>query len=118
MKVGIDLIEISRFEKIEKDKNKIQKIFTENEIKYFEKFKFKTCHIAGTFCAKESFVKALKIGFNKDLTPLDVEILHEEKGNPYINTSRERIKKLLNNKKVDVSISHSDTMSTAVCIIY
>lgn len=118
MKIGIDLIEISRFDNLANDRKKLEKIFTENEIGYFEKYKFKTCHIAGTFCAKEAFVKALKIGFGKNLTPIDIEVLHEESGNPYINTLKEKTKNVLNGKDVDISISHSDTMSTAICIIY
>ena len=118
MKVGIDIIEVSRFDEILQDKSKLEKIFTQKEIDYFDKFQFKSLHVAGTFSAKEAFVKALKVVFNKDLTPLDVEILHQENGSPYVNLNNEKIKKSLLNKNVDISISHSNTTATAICVIF
>ncbi|MBQ9793141.1 MAG: holo-ACP synthase [Clostridia bacterium] len=119
MNVGIDILEIERFVEIEKDETKLKKMFTENEISYFNKFQFKTSHIAGTFCAKEAFVKALKTGFTKDIALLDVEVLHQDNGVPYINLNNEKIKKLLpNTEKVDISISHNQTTATAICIIF
>lgn len=119
MKVGIDILEIERFCEIEKDEVKIKKMFTEKEIAYFNKFQHKLSHIAGTFCAKEAFVKALKTGFTKDISLLDVEILHKENGAPYINLNNEKIKNLLSsNTKVDISISHCQTTATAICIIF
>lgn len=119
MKVGVDILEISRFVNIEKDLNKLKKMFTATEIEYFNKFTDKISHIAGTFCAKEAFVKALKSGFNKDITPLDIEVLHYKNGSPYINLDNSKIKSILSSEnKVDISISHSDTMATATCIIF
>ena len=101
MKVGIDVLEIERFIEIEKDETKLKKMFTKNELDYFDKYQHKTCHIAGTFCAKEAFVKAIKTGFSKDVSILDVEVLHHES----------------EDTKIDLSISHSNTISTAICII-
>lgn len=118
MKVGIDILEIERFAEIEKDEAKLKKMFTENEIEYFNKYQHKTCHIAGTFCAKEAFVKAIKTGFTKDVSLLDVEVLHYENGAPYINLNNQRLNKFINkDAKIDLSISHSNTVSTAICII-
>lgn len=119
MNVGIDILEIERFTEIEKNETKLKKIFTENEISYFNKFQLKTSHIAGTFCAKEAFVKALKTGFTKDLSLLDVEVLHQENGVPYINLDKRKLKKFLPYiRKVDISISHNQTIATAICIIF
>ena len=119
MKVGIDILEIDRFIEIEKDEIKMNKMFTENEINYFNKFQHKTSHIAGTFCAKEAFVKALKTGFTKDIFIKDVEVLHTENGVPYINTKNDRVKKLLKEiENVDISISHNNSTATAICIIF
>ena len=118
MNVGIDIIEIDRFKFFEDDQARLAKHFTETEIAYFNKFTEKLSHISGCFCAKEAFVKALKIGFGKDLTPIDIEVLHDERGAVYINTDLPKIKKLLGTRKVDINISHSKTSSTAICIIY
>ncbi len=119
MRVGIDILENNRIINIYNDEKRMSKIFTVKEIAYFNKFSDKISHICGAFCAKEAFVKALKTGFTKELTPIDVEILHTESGIPYVNIDNLKIKKLINKEdKIDINISHSDTISTAICIIY
>lgn len=118
MQVGVDIIEIERLKELSLDDKKLKKLFTANEINYFNKFTKKEQHVAGFFCAKEAFSKALKCGFGKVLSPLDIEVLHEESGAPYINIINTKIKTKLNGKKIDVNISHSNTMATAVCIIF
>ena len=118
MKIGIDIIEISRFEELVNDENKLKKIFTLTEIKYNNKFSDRITHFSGNFCAKEAFVKALKTGFSNGITPKDVEILHTEKGVPYVNINNEKLKKIIkNDNNVDISISHSKIIATAICII-
>ena len=118
MKVGIDTIEIERFNDISLDENKLKKIFTENEIDYFKKFKEKLSHISGFFCAKEAFVKALGTGFCESVTPKDIEVLHFDSGKPYLNILSQAIKKDLEKKHIEISISHSKTVATAICIIF
>ena len=39
MKIGVDIIEIDRFENIASDINRLKTLFTEKEIKYFDKYK-------------------------------------------------------------------------------
>lgn len=117
MKVGIDIIEISRLEDICNNTNKLKRLFTQKEIAYFDKFSEKLSHIAGFFCVKEAFVKALGTGFCGDVFPLDFEVLHDENGKPYLNFLSQKLKDLTKNKKMDISISHSKTVSTAICIM-
>lgn len=117
MNIGIDIIKNERLKNISGDINKIKKIFTLREIDYFEKFSDKIPHIAGFFCAKEAVAKALKCGFGNVLSPIDVEILHEESGAPYV-FKNEKIKKLLKNRQIDISISNEKQNSIAVCIVY
>lgn len=116
MLVGIDIENVSRFLDYKEAKDKIDKIFTVKEQEYFAKFKNSAPHIAGTFCAKEAVSKALKVGFYNGLTPLDIEILHGIKGEPYVNIEG-KIEKLLKGRKVDISISHSKDSAIAICII-
>lgn len=118
LKVGIDIVEIDRFKFFEEDEQRLKKHFTQNEIMYFNKFTEKLSHISGCFCAKEAFVKALKLGFGTHLSPIDIEVLHDERGAVYINSSLPKVKNLLDGKKVEISISHSKTTSTAICIIF
>lgn len=115
--VGIDILEVKRLSKISADKNKLSKIFTQNEQEYFQKFSHKLPHIAGCFCAKEAVAKALKCGFGATLSPLDVEILHEKSGSPYVNTASLRLRPLLKGSKIELSISHTKNYATAICLI-
>ena len=72
--------------------------------------------LSGAFCAKEAVSKALKVGFYKSLSPLDIEILHGELGEAYI-VKNEKISKLLNDKEIDISISHTKNQAIAICVI-
>lgn len=114
--VGIDIERVDRFETM-LDTKKQAKIFTKSEQEYFDKFKFKLDHMAGCFCAKEAVSKALKVGFYTKITPLDIEILHNENGAPYVNTQNEKLSNLLKNRKIDISISHTLDLATAICIV-
>lgn len=118
MKVGIDIVDFERFEFFLEDEERLKKHFTKNEISYFNNFNEKLSHISGCFCAKEAFAKALKIGFGKQLSPIDIEVLHDKNGAVYINTNNLKIKNLLGEEKVEINISHSKTTSTAICIIF
>ncbi len=118
MKVGIDIIEIDRFNKIANDFNKLKHIFTENEINYFFNYNNALQHIAGNFSAKEAVSKALKTGFSYGISVLDIEILHDNKV-PKVNL-KGRAKDLFEKKgykNIDISISHNNAMATAICII-
>jgi holo-[acyl-carrier protein] synthase len=115
--IGVDIAEVNRFDRLSQDVPKMSKIFTLNEIKYFEKFAEKSTHIAGAFCAKEAVVKALKLGFGDKLSPKDVEILHEDSGAPFVSTNNEKLQKQLSGRTLKISISHSKTQAIAVCIV-
>ena len=116
MKVGIDIEMIDRF-KVMLDEKKQKKIFTEREIAYFSKFEHKLDHIAGGFCAKEAVSKALKVGLYTKLNPIDIEILHDENGAPFVNVENDKLKALVGGRSLDVSISHTDSVATAICVV-
>lgn len=118
MKVGIDIIDVNRFERISGDDNLLSSLFTEKERAYFNKFAQRTIHIAGTFSAKEAVVKAFKTGFTVGIMPLDVEILHKD-GVPYVNLKNGAKRHYEDNgyKNIDISISHTNSIAQAICII-
>lgn len=109
--IGIDILEIERIKNIADDEKKLKKIFTKNEIKYFNNFENKYEHICGFFCAKEAVKKALDCP--KNLTFLDIEILHTKCGKPYVKLN----KKIDIKNQIKISISHSKTVATAVCLV-
>ena len=118
MKVGIDLIEIDRFKMLDYRKF-LGKYYTIGEIEYIltKKKKFET--LAGIYALKEAVLKAFKIGIGAGVSLKEVEIGHFE-NIPFV-VENEKIKELLKKEdlsKLDVSISHSDSHATAICIIY
>ncbi|MGN0748152.1 MAG: holo-ACP synthase [Christensenellales bacterium] len=112
MKIGIDTLEIER---INDDEKFLQKILTKNEIDYINNFKNKKERIAGFFCAKEAVFKALDM---ENLIHQEIEIRHKHNGRPYVQLSG-KTKEMFEKKyrEIDISISHSKTISTAVCIV-
>ena len=114
--LGIDIIEVERIEKNLQNPSFLQKILTEQEIKYVNQFKDKTSHIAGFFCAKEAVMKALEDC--KNIAFKDIEILHYESGKPYVKLYGNALKVFENKncKSIEISISQTKTVATAVCM--
>lgn len=116
MFVGIDIMESDRF--IDMDYDRLTKIFSAREIDYLRKKNMAAETIAGIFCAKEAFFKALGTG----LIPsniLALEVLHDQYGAPYYRFSPKLISehKILSTAEVKVSISNTKTTAVAMCII-
>lgn len=119
IKVGIDIIEIERLASIAESDVRMSSLFTEKEVRYFNKFKDRQTHVAGGFCAKEAVSKALKTGFNGKVLPLEVEILHEEGGAPYVvlKGGAKKVFEELGLTQIDISISHDKSKATAICVM-
>lgn len=120
VKTGTDIIEVERIkESIEKLEDKfLNRVFTENEIKYCEDKKItKYEHYAARFAAKEAIFKAisplLDNKFSIDWT--DIEILNDNQGRPYAVLSKENLK----NINIDISLSHIKeyALATAVAVL-
>ena len=114
---GTDIIEIDRIkESIEKQGIRfLEKIYTENEIRYCEKHKNnKYQHYAARFATKEALYKALSgIVPEEKLTWKSFEISNTESGKPKIEINEPNILSL------DISISHSKQYAVAtVTVLY
>ena len=119
MKVGIDILDAERMKNISKNTKHLAQVFTENEIKYFNQSKNYLPRLAGMYCAKEAFLKALGIGVRNGINFQEIEVGHEESGKPIFILS-DNIKDILKSLKitnVELSISHTDTLATAICIM-
>jgi holo-[acyl-carrier protein] synthase len=115
--LGIDLVEISRIkESIDHLGQKfIQRLFSEKEQEYCNKYKDSLPHYAARFAAKEALVKALGCGFGKDFAFLDCEVINDDSGKPHIHLS-DKANKKFNNPSFHLSLSHSQLFATAVVI--
>ncbi len=112
--IGVDIVDVKRVEKLVKNRKKesLKRVFSEEEIKYCEKFqKNKYLHYAGRFALKESFIKAAQ-----QIFPLkDIEIKNINKI-PKI-FGKGKVKEFLKDKEVYSSISHIENYAIAFCLI-
>lgn len=120
MLVGIDVLDVVRMEKFVQNEHFLEKYFTEYEIKYVNKNNRMTQSLAGLYCAKEAFLKALGIGIGGGIKLNEIEINHHDTGKPFVKVVSPKAQILLstmNVKEIDISISHTDEYCTAICII-
>lgn len=112
---GTDIIEIERIKESIEDLGEkfLNKIYTENEIKYCESKKnMKYQHYAARFAGKEAIFKAIsKILQDKySITWKDVEIINDKNGRPKIVFLNQKYKQI---QSIDISLSHCKKYATA-----
>lgn len=115
---GTDIIEVERIKKaIEKLGDKfLNDIYTKKEVEYCESKNTKKIeHYAARFAGKEAIFKAISPLLNNkyDLTWLDIEILNNEQGRPYVILNKEKIAKEI---EIDISLSHIKDYAIANCV--
>lgn len=117
MTVGIDTVEIERIKELINNKERfLERVFSEDEIKEFSLKNNKTEHIAASFATKEAFSKALGTGIS-GFKLSEVSLLHLENGKPYLKFSGNALS-IITEKGLsfDVSVTHTDSLATAVVI--
>ena len=116
--VGIDSVEISRVSKSIENERFINKVYGEREKAELEAKNFSAQSAAACFAAKEAFGKALGTGLiGFDLN--EVQVIHNERGKPLIIlTGRAKVLADKCNLDFDISITHTETVATAVVIAF
>ena len=125
VRCGIDIADVSRFEKIVKDGNTafINKCFTEDEISYCEASNNdlkKAERYAVRFAAKEAVGKALGTGLISDGVGMhDIEVVKDQKGAPGLKLTGGALKHAeeIGMRSVSVSLSHDGGMAAAYCVM-
>lgn len=102
MKIGTDIVKISRIEKSIKNEHFIENVFTPDEAEYCRNAE----NYAGLFAAKEAYLKAVGTGINCRLST--IEIAHDDKGKPFFK----------NISNSDLSISHDGDYAIAAVILW
>ena len=120
--IGIDIVDNSRIKKLllNKKLNFKNKIFTKKEITYCQKKSNIINCYSKRFSAKEAFVKALGTGFRKKITFLDIEVLNNHYGKPYLFINKKVINKIKTSfklKKFDIFLSVSDEKKYAIATV-
>lgn len=118
--IGTDIIEVVRIgEMIERHGELfLQRVFTEQEIRYCQKRKAAIQHYAGRWAAKEAVMKTLGTGFSKGVGFRDIEVDSLKSGAPVItlHDGAAEVARKLGMDRVLISISHCRAYATATAI--
>ena len=117
--VGTDLVEIDRIQKaIEKNSRFLQKVYTEEEIRYCQRKKNPWQSFAARFAAKEAVSKALGTGLGK-IGLTDIEVQNQSTGQPQIvlHGAAQIFAQTHGIKRVHISLSHSEVYAIATAIV-
>jgi holo-[acyl-carrier protein] synthase len=120
--VGTDIVEIPRIGKmIERHgEHFLQRVYTEEEIRYCQRRKESFQHFAGRWAAKEAVMKTLGTGWTRGVGWLDIEVATKRSGQPVIliHGSAREIADHLGIGDVLISISHcrAYAMATAIAL--
>ena len=117
MRVGIDLVEIERIEKMLENSRFLKRVFSEKELVEFEKHGYKPESIAGAFAAKEAFSKCLGTGV-RGFSLNEISLLHNDFGAPFLELEgRAKVVAEEQNLTLCVSISHTKDTAAAVVVV-
>lgn len=120
MGLGTDIVEIVRIgEMIDRHgESFLNRIYTEEEIRYCQKRKHCNEAFAGRWAAKEAIMKVLGTGFVRGIGWQDIEVLAEKNGKPYVKMqggAGEHARRI-GIDEVLITISHCRTYATATAI--
>ena len=119
--IGIDLVENDRLAKIiaKWGSKFLQRVFTEEEIKYCERHVQAEVNYGARFAAKESFLKALGIGLGMGVKLKEIEVAHDEKGKPELvlwGGAKAQVEKR-KIEKIHLSLTHTRNYATAIVLL-
>lgn len=118
--VGVDVVDVERMKlALERTPKIRQRLFTEAEISYCEKFRFAERHYAGRWAAKEAVTKALGCGL---IQWNGVEVLRRPRRAPTVRIFG-KIEEFagmvgVREEELRISITHSELSAVAVCIVH
>jgi holo-[acyl-carrier protein] synthase len=117
--IGVDVVDVDRMKfALERTPRIRQRLFTEAEIAYCEKFRFAERHYAGRWAAKEAVTKALGCGL---IQWNGVEVMRRPRRAPTVRIfgKIERFADMVGVRQEDlfISITHSELSAVAVCVV-
>jgi holo-[acyl-carrier protein] synthase len=116
--IGVDVVDVDRMKfALERTPRIRQRLFTEAEITYCEKFRFAERHYAGRWAAKEAVTKALGCGL---IQWNGVEVVRRRRQAPTVRIfgKIERFADMVGvrEEELQISITHSELSAVAVCV--
>jgi holo-[acyl-carrier protein] synthase len=118
LRLGVDLIEIERVRRaLERHPGFRERCFTEAERAYCDSKANPPQHYAARFAGKEAVGKALGFGVARAFAWRDVEIAGRPKPSVRLSGRMARWAERLGAGAIDLSMSHSRDLATAVCVV-
>lgn len=118
--IGTDIVEVVRIGQMIERHGEVflQRVYTEDEIRYCQRRKEYTQHYAGRWAAKEAVMKTLGTGWSKGISWRDIEVCTSKSGRPSIQLkgAAREIADQLGIGEVMISISHCRAYATATAI--
>jgi holo-[acyl-carrier protein] synthase len=116
--IGCDVIEVDRIRQAIRRRGQplIERLYTPREIEYCESYQDPFSRFAGRFVAKEALVKALGCGIGAGCSWLDIEILNESNGKPYVAWNLD-VSTRFGIVKTHLSISHTASIAIAYAVL-
>ena len=116
--IGVDIVDISRIERLLISPRFLERVFTENERARFERVNHSPQSIAGVFAAKEAVSKALGTGF-RGFNTRDIEILPDNSGSPFVHLYNGALERFsyLGGASIHISISHERNYAVAMAVL-
>ena len=113
--VGTDIVEVDRIKALSDKHGQrfFKHVFTQQEVDWCNQRRLPQVHLAGRFAAKEAIKKALMASGEERVIPMNsIEILRDENQPPEVVIHCD----LSHSYRIQISISHTDTLATAVAI--
>lgn len=114
--LGVDLVEVNRFEKV--SSRFLERVFTQGELEYARQSKTPAQVLAARFAAKEAVIKAFGWRlFGQALS--EIEVKKTDSGKPHIELSGKAKAKAenLGVRRILLSMSHTQAMAIAEVIV-
>lgn len=116
--IGTDIIEINRIKNvIERYPKLLNRLFSKEELEYYEYKNWNPQNIAGGFSAKEAVFKAIGTGLSK-FKWKEVEIMRDGSGRPYVRLNG-KVKDYADSNYIGlihVSVSHCKLYAVATAV--
>lgn len=112
---GVDILHIPRLKKSLQNPRFLSRVYGSREIEHYENSGKKVSFLAGSFCAKEAFSKALGTGV-RGFSLAEVEVLHDTLGKPYFSFSG-KAESLVSNAGLSFSLSISHETEYAIAFV-
>jgi holo-[acyl-carrier protein] synthase len=119
LKIGIDLVENERVRRlVDRFGDRfLGRIFGDRERDLCMLRRDPIPCLAARFAAKEALLKAFGVGMRGGVRWKDIQVLKDERGAPHYHLSGAALK-LLADRRVEVSLTHERSHSSAVAVVF